>query len=798
MFGIYQHEDQDEAGREAEAEKTQRLLMDPILKPLLEDLCQWLGRILEIKISPDNFWVPLQTGDDLCRLALGIAKKAEEMGMKCPTLRFKSGAKAGSFQARCNIEAFLKWAKDLGVRETCLFETADIVELKFIRNVLICMLEISRLADRYGVEPPELVKLEKSTKIRWQDLIKLSMKRSSGGKVLSVAAISTTVGEIQNEVNKADEEGIELERSSSAVKRWKSFTKSSLISRGGIVSPDPSKILDEMQSSPRFGTPDSMLSSSFGSPEPRMDILEDEATSSGDIAVSPTTGSSISGRAASIGSVTAASPDVDIDMFEAENMKKDVIPFERASPKEQFPDRRPAVDIVADYEAGSAGDIAVSAGSPISGRAASIGSVTAVSPVQRATPKEQSSNRGVDFEDITEGLDSDKTEVVLSLEEGTFHDDDEDMVCEDLPMDGVELELELETEDIALGDQDINISVEQNLVEAVHSQPDFGSPDVALELETEDMADDQDLNIHVEQHLVEAVHATPEYEAADGVEARPARDVAVEVEQVAIVVDASTPVEASTSDEEYSSDSLSEDEEDEEYLPVSSGPQLEIETKEDVPVEEELVVEPIVYETKDRVIPSAPVMEILVHSATKDDPEQQDGRTNPACEGDSIESRQSQVPSTSVSPPTSSSVPQVASGGEGEGEGEGNKVDITWWFALCYPAVFSGNKDGSRFSQEQVEELEFKRSVYLLCGIIFTIIGTALGVTDAVLGINDGSGAEDIGILTPTWFFVIFGFAVACLIIGLSLIALWVVQNMKMRQKKRSSFEKATDYGAIR
>ena len=66
-----------------------------------------------------------------------------------------------------------------------------------------------------------------------------------------------------------------------------------------------------------------------------------------------------------------------------------------------------------------------------------------------------------------------------------------------------------------------------------------------------------------------------------------------------------------------------------------------------------------------------------------------------------------------------------------------------------------------------VEELEFKRSVYLLCGIIFTIIGTALGVTDAVLGINDGSGAEDVGILTPTWFFVILGFAIACLIIGL-------------------------------
>ena len=38
----------------------------------------------------------------------------------------------------------MKWARDLGVRETCLFETVDIVELKFLRNVLICLLEISR------------------------------------------------------------------------------------------------------------------------------------------------------------------------------------------------------------------------------------------------------------------------------------------------------------------------------------------------------------------------------------------------------------------------------------------------------------------------------------------------------------------------------------------------------------------------------------------------------------------------------------------------------------------------------
>ena len=42
------------------------------------------------------------------------------------------------------VEAFVRWAKALGVRETCLFETVDLVELKFLRNVLICLLEVSK------------------------------------------------------------------------------------------------------------------------------------------------------------------------------------------------------------------------------------------------------------------------------------------------------------------------------------------------------------------------------------------------------------------------------------------------------------------------------------------------------------------------------------------------------------------------------------------------------------------------------------------------------------------------------
>merc|ERR1719204_1632047 len=96
------------------------------------------------------------------------------------------------------------------------------------------------------------------------------MKRNSRGEVLSVAAITTTVGEIQEEVNKADEEGLSLERSSSVVKKWKSFTRSSLRSRGEAVSSDPDRILDESRFSPQLSS-----SGLASSPDSMMEIVEE-------------------------------------------------------------------------------------------------------------------------------------------------------------------------------------------------------------------------------------------------------------------------------------------------------------------------------------------------------------------------------------------------------------------------------------------------------------------------------------------------------------------------------------------
>eukprot|EP00116_Pleurobrachia_bachei_P006255 sb/3466517/ len=215
-----------------------RLRSDPLLRPLLDDLCQWLRRLLGIDISANNFTIPLASGADLCRLAEAIASAASSRGLKCPGLKYKPNAIPGSFQARCNIEAFVKWAKSLGVKETCLFETVDIVERKYLRNVLICLLEVSKKADvLYGVEPPELVKLEKDTSLSWQDLIKLSMRRTSTDTAMSVAAIRRAVGMMQKESGGSDLKAL--------VTMWKRGTKLKLKEKGVAVSDDPDRILED-------------------------------------------------------------------------------------------------------------------------------------------------------------------------------------------------------------------------------------------------------------------------------------------------------------------------------------------------------------------------------------------------------------------------------------------------------------------------------------------------------------------------------------------------------------------------
>ncbi|KAJ8922609.1 hypothetical protein NQ315_007641 [Exocentrus adspersus] len=169
-------------------------------------------------INRDNFLNELDNGVVLWHLAQIICETAKQnvkdgkVKGPAPTIIGKCFEKANrrSFFSRDNMENFIKFCKSLGVHENLLFESDDLVLHHQPRNVILCLLEVSRLATKYGIEPPGLVQLEKeiaeeernnsgdsglSSLLSWQfqaspprlDTSDLKMRHSS-----SASAISST------------------------------------------------------------------------------------------------------------------------------------------------------------------------------------------------------------------------------------------------------------------------------------------------------------------------------------------------------------------------------------------------------------------------------------------------------------------------------------------------------------------------------------------------------------------------------------------------------------------------------
>ncbi len=135
-----------------------------------EDICNWLSRTLGLTITGSSFLDTLDTGVVLCKLATLIqhtVRTLETEGgvatIKIPMepLSCNAKAKKRTFFARDNTSNFIEWCRGVGVPEAVLFESSGLVDHNDEKRVVLCLLDVGRVASRLGLTPPELVRMER-------------------------------------------------------------------------------------------------------------------------------------------------------------------------------------------------------------------------------------------------------------------------------------------------------------------------------------------------------------------------------------------------------------------------------------------------------------------------------------------------------------------------------------------------------------------------------------------------------------------------------------------------------------
>lgn len=146
--------------------------VDKCMVAMREDLAPWLSHILSLEITVETLMEDLETGVVLCRLANAIQRTGEHFLLHhcvqvprnafppCGVTYKERTAFRGSFIARDNVANFIRWSRELGVSDIMMFETEDLVLHKNEKSVILTLMEVARLSVKFGVEPPDLVRME--------------------------------------------------------------------------------------------------------------------------------------------------------------------------------------------------------------------------------------------------------------------------------------------------------------------------------------------------------------------------------------------------------------------------------------------------------------------------------------------------------------------------------------------------------------------------------------------------------------------------------------------------------------